>query len=107
MKRVFPGGVLATVAMYLWGFALNGVIVALLALLMHLARSSLSTYMARLGFAAIVGAFAVVLVHFGDAVWWALPWSWELMQALYNFSAVLVAGAILARFVGAAGEASP
>jgi hypothetical protein len=81
------------------GFLLNGVVAALLALLMQRAGSSLPTYGARLGFAALAGAFAVVLVNFGDAVWWALPWSWELVQAFYNFSAVVVAGAILARFV--------
>lgn len=38
-----------------------------------------------------------MLVNFGDAVWWALPWSWELMQAFYNFSAVVVARARFSR----------
>ena len=38
-------------------------------------------------------------VNFGNAVWWAIPWSWELVQGFYNLSAWLIAGAIMARFV--------
>lgn len=85
------------------GFALNAVIVVLLIVLLRLAGPALPSYGARVGFSAAAGLFAVVLVNFGDAVWWALPWSWESMQALYNFSAVLIAGAIVARFVPEAG----
>lgn len=82
------------------GFVLNGFVATVLALMMHRVRRSLPSYAARVGFAATAGAFAVLLVNFGDAVWWVLPLNWELVQAFYNFSVVVIAGAILGRFVG-------
>jgi hypothetical protein len=57
------------------------------------------TYAARFGLSTIAGIAAIVLIHLGDAVWWAIPWPWELMQATYNFSAWLLASAMLAHFV--------
>ena len=79
------------------GFALNAVIVALVALVLGL--SSATTYAARMKLVVVTGVASVVLVNFGNSVWWAIPWSWELVQGFYNFSAWLIAGAIMARFL--------
>jgi hypothetical protein len=70
-----------------------------LALLMELTLGATSTYGLRFKISAVAGLAAIVLIHAGDAVWWALPWSWELMQLLYNLSAWLLASAVLAHFV--------
>ena len=93
-------------AIMLGGLLLDGLIVAILAGWMRFALGSLPTYRSRLAFSALAGAFAVVLVNFGDAVWWALPWGWELVQSFYNFTAVLVAGAILAHYIRPAADTS-
>lgn len=79
------------------GLVLNGVVVAVLAVLLNL--SAAASYAARMRVVAVAAAFAVLLVNFGDVVWWAIPLGWVVVQAVYNFSAVLVAGAVLARFV--------
>ena len=73
--------------------------VALLALLLHITLPAGSGYGQRLRIVALVGATAVILINFGDVVWWAIPAGWVVAQAIYNFSAVLLAGAVLAYFV--------
>lgn len=60
-----------------------------------------SAYWERVGFVALVGLTAAVLIDGGDAVWWQIPWPWKLYQAFYDFSFWLIAGLILARFIGA------
>ena len=79
------------------GFALNAVIVALVGLVLGL--SSATSYAARMKLVAATGVASVVLVNFGNSVWWAIPWSWELVQGFYNLSAWLIAGAIMARYL--------
>ena len=81
------------------GFALNGVVLVLLAMLLHQCRAALPDYPAKLRFCILVSAIAVLMVNFGDAVWWALPWDWELVQSFYNFTALLMGSAIVAKFV--------
>lgn len=96
----FDSSIMAT------GFALNGVVLIFVAILLRACRPALPSYVDRVKFCALVAAIAVVFVNFGDAVWWALPWHWELVQAFYNFTALLLGGAIVSRFVQADHEAS-
>jgi hypothetical protein len=81
------------------GFALNGVVMALLALLLHSCRRATPLYSDRLRLVSLVAAIAVLLVNAGDIVWWAMPVDWELWQIFYNFSALVLGGAVLAYFV--------
>lgn len=81
------------------GFLLDLAVVILIALLMRQALPALPSYGARLRLAALAGLAGVVLIDLGDAVWWYLPLEWKLHQALYDLSAWVVAGAVLAHFV--------
>lgn len=81
------------------GFVLNGIVVAVLALLLQLTLPAAPLYIQRLRIVTYAGAAAVLLINFGDVVWWAIPMGWVLAQALYNFVGVVITGAILAYFV--------
>ena len=81
------------------GFGHNLAVVLLLAWLMHLAGPALPGYRDRVKLAAVAGLLAALLVDMGDVVWWYLPLQWKLHQALYSFTALLVPGLVLARFV--------
>jgi len=81
------------------GFMLNLVVVLLLAVLMKRALPALPSYRDRVVFAALVGLTAVVMINFGDAVWWRYPWAWKTSQALYGLVSFSLAGAILAKFI--------
>jgi hypothetical protein len=81
------------------GFLLTIVIVFLFSVLMKKALPALPTYGNRVMFAALVGLTAVVMVDFGDAVWWRFDWSWKLAQAFYGLMAATIGGAVLAKFI--------
>jgi hypothetical protein len=81
------------------GFALNGIVMVLLAALLQHCRRATPRYVDRLRLVVFVAAIAVVMVNLGDAVWWAMPMNWEAMQIFYNFSALVLGGAVVARFV--------
>lgn len=83
------------------GFLLNGVVAAVVALLLHMTLPAAPGYTQRLRLVAVVAAVAVLLVNFGDVVWWAVPTGWVVAQAFYNFTAIVLSGAVLARFIGA------
>ena len=82
-----------------YGLLLNIVFAAGLAMLMYRVRSTARTYSGRLGVPFWSGLIAVVLIDGGDVVWWNLSYNWQLYVALYNFSAFLIAGAVLALFI--------
>lgn len=92
-RPAFDTGIMAA------GFALNGVVVAVLAVLLRLTRAAAPGYGQRLGIVVVAGAAGVLLVNFGDIVWWMIPPGWVLAQAFYNFSGMVIVGAILAGFV--------
>lgn len=82
------------------GFILNLVVIVLIAFLLKQAIPALPTYFDRAKFSAIAGLTAAVLIDCGDAVWWQIDWPWMLYNAFYHFSAWLIAGLILAHFIG-------
>ncbi len=82
-----------------YGLLLNFVFAAGLAMLMFRVRSTARTYSGRLGVPFWAGLIAVVLIDGGDVVWWSLPYAWQMHVALYNFSAFLITGAVLAFFI--------
>lgn len=81
------------------GLVLNAIVVTLLAMLLHLTLAAAPLYGQRLRIIIYAGAAAVVLINFGNIVWWAIPAGWVLANAFYNFTGVVIAGAILARFI--------
>lgn len=81
------------------GFFVNLIVVVLFALLLKCVAGALPSYWDRVKFAVLTGLMAAVLIDFGDAVWWRIPWEWKIQVALYNFSAIFVAGLVLAKFV--------
>ena len=90
-----PGDPMAMVK----GFGLNLLFATALALLMFRVRSSSRTYTGRLGVALWAGVAAVLLIDGGDWVWWGTTLHWKLFQAFYDFSAFVIAGAVLAAFI--------
>jgi hypothetical protein len=98
------GRPLADPAIMIGGFALNLVGLVLIAIILRRLAAAMPAYFERVGFVALVGLTAAVLIDGGDAVWWQIPWPWKLYQAFYDFSFWLIAGLILAGFVGARGR---
>ncbi len=84
-------------AIFVKGLALDFVVVSLVALLLW--QAGLPTYRARLTVVVLAGAAAAVLIDVGATVWWYIDWEWKLAQALYDWSAFVVAGLVLAGFV--------
>lgn len=86
------------VGIMMTGFLLNGVVMVLFALILRMARPATPAYSDRLKLCVLIAALAVVMINLGDAVWWVMPLPWELAQAFYNFAALVIGGAILAKF---------
>lgn len=82
------------------GFVLNVIGLVLIALVLHQVAGALPGYADRVKLVALIGLTAAVLIDGGEAVWWQIPWPWKLYQAFYDFSFWLIAGVILAKFVG-------
>ena len=62
------------------GFLLTLVTVCLISVLLKKALPALASYTERVGFVALAGLTAVVMIDFGDAVWWKIPWGWKIYQ---------------------------
>ena len=81
------------------GFLLTLVTACLISVLLKRALPALGSYAERVGFVALVGVTAVVMIDFGDAVWWKIPWGWKIYQIFYDLVAWVIAGLVLAKFV--------
>ncbi|MGH8494574.1 MAG: hypothetical protein ACREVN_00385 [Gammaproteobacteria bacterium] len=95
-RPVMSGSVL------LYGFLHMLVTAFLLAWLLRMAAPGLTTYGARVGFVTLAGFTASFFTHVGAIVWWSLPPDWFLFAAVYDLTAWIVAGLVLAKFVGVA-----
>ena len=80
------------------GFFFTFVAVLLISVTMAKAAPAFSSYFDQVKFAALTGFTAVVLIEFGEAVWWQIAWQWKIFQAFYNFAAWTTAALVLARF---------
>ncbi len=81
------------------GFLLTLVTACLISVLLKRALPALGSYTERVGFVALVGVTAVVMIDCGDAVWWKIPWGWKMYQIFYDLVAWVIAGLVLAKFV--------
>jgi hypothetical protein len=82
------------------GFVLNLLAIVLIAALLKIAAPALPTYAARVGFVALAGATAALFIEGNEAVWWQITWQWKLYQAVYDVAFWIIAGMILAAFIG-------
>ena len=80
-------------AIMVFGFLVNLVVCALLAALFRVTRAAEFRDFAITSVTA--AAVAVVIIDLGDAAWWQTPLDWKLMQASYNFTALLIAGLVM------------
>jgi hypothetical protein len=82
------------------GFALVLASAALLAALLRgLARVLSQGELARV--VVLVALLATLVVDLGDYVWWMIPGDWKLAQGIYDFTAILIPGLVVARFAAA------
>ena len=81
------------------GILLYLVTVLFIGLFLKLAVPSLTSYSSRVRLIVMAGLAAVIMIDLGDAVWWYIPWEWKVHQAIYDFTAWVVAGLVLAKFV--------
>ena len=92
-------------SVYAAGFLHQFALVAVLAGLMSIARPSLISYGRRLKFVA-VASLLMALPIFGSAIWWYVPLPWLVVNAVFVFASLLVAGAVLAGFIKPAVESA-
>ena len=82
------------------GFVFTLVAVLMISMLMAKAAPAFPSYTDQVKFAALTGLTAVVMIEFGEAVWWQVSWQWKIFQAFYNFVAWTTAALVLAKFSG-------
>jgi hypothetical protein len=83
----------------LFGFELDLVVIALIALVLRRVAPSLPTYFDRVKFVTLIGLAAAVLIDVGDITWWHIDWQWKLYQAFYDVSFWVLTGLVLGLFV--------
>ncbi len=93
------GRAMADPSIMIQGFILNLVVIVLIAVLLRQVCSALPAYSDRVKFSALVGLTAAIFIDCGGAVWWQIDWPWKLYQAFYSFSACVLIGLVLARFI--------
>ncbi len=105
MLRV-DGRDMMDMGMMVQGFILNAVVIVLITVILTMLSAALPSYADRMKLVALVGLTSVLLIDFGQAVWWGIDWPWKLYQAFYNFSVWIVCGLILAKFIESPGAAT-
>ncbi|HYL04999.1 MAG TPA: hypothetical protein VE075_03110 [Thermoanaerobaculia bacterium] len=71
-----------------------------LAALLRAAAPALPSYGGRVKLAVLAALLAVLMIDVGDAVWWYVSIAWKLQLAIYDFTALVIGGLVLARFTG-------
>ncbi|CAN5336509.1 hypothetical protein BH24PSE2_BH24PSE2_24470 [soil metagenome] len=94
-------------SVFLYGFLHMLVTAFLIGWLLRMAAPGLHGYLQRLGFVTIAGLAASFFAHVGAIVWWGLPAGWILLTAVYDLTAWIVAGFVLAGFASSAARDAP
>lgn len=81
------------------GLVLYLLVAWVLALLLRRALPALPSYGDRVKATALVALLAALMIDAGDVVWWYIPPAWKLYQGVYDFTALLIGGLVLAKFV--------
>jgi hypothetical protein len=98
-----PGPAMAP-SIFVYGFLHNFVACFLIGLLLLKAAPVLATYGARVGFVLLAGVTTAFFVEIAAVIWWRMPLINQLLSALYDVLAWLIAGLILARFLVVSGN---
>ncbi len=86
-------------SVFIFGFVHEFLTVFLIALLIKMALPALGSYRSRVGFVALAGLAAAFFTNAGNPIWWHHPWPWCLFTGIYDVTAWLVAGLVLAAFI--------
>ena len=97
----------ASAGVLLAGFAHMLVTTLMISLLMRLTGNSLATYGDRVLFVFFAGVIVAFWTRISDVIWWGSGLPWQMYNAIYDVSAWLIAGMILAKFVGPKNTAVP
>ncbi|MCZ6536548.1 MAG: hypothetical protein O6838_01455 [Gammaproteobacteria bacterium] len=89
------------------GFAHMLITTLMISLLMRLTGDALATYGDRVLFVFLAGVIVAFWARISDVIWWGLGLPWQMYNAIYDVSAWLIAGLILAKFVGPKQTAVP
>ncbi len=84
---------------FIYGFLHNLVACLLIGLLLRKAAPALATYGARVGFVFLAGVASAFFVEMASVIWWRMPLINQLVSALFDIIAWLLAGLVLARYV--------
>jgi len=82
------------------GFAHILITTLMISLLMRLTGDALATYGDRVLFVFLAGVIVAFWARISDVIWWGLGLPWQMYNAIYDVSSWLIAGLILAKFVG-------
>lgn len=121
MKQILVGSVAAAIAVFVWEFIfwsvsplpdvnsstatlllgfLHGLAaMILMSLLLRLTGDALRHYSDRVVFILLVGFIVAFWGRLSDAIWWSAPVPAQVWNAVYDLSAWLIAGLVLAGFV--------
>ncbi len=66
-----------------------------LCMLLGVVNRGLSGWFARIGFFLLVGLLVAFYGKIGEAVWWQQSWSWQLINAMYDWVAISIAGLVI------------
>ena len=65
---------------------------------MLLQRLGTTSYRGALGMLACIGSVAALWSNLGRPIWYAQPWDYHLLLAVYDFSGWIIAGLVLAKY---------
>jgi hypothetical protein len=80
------------------GKGLGLYLAAAMLFLLRMAGAAAFAYGQRVRLVAAAALLAVLMIHVGDTVWWFLPVNWKMFQLVYDLLALIIGGAVLARF---------
>ncbi len=83
----------------LTGFVHELISMTVAALFMASLLASLTTYVRRVGFMAVIGLLIAWFGPISQPIWWFNPWPTHIVNAIYTALAWLVAGLVLAAFI--------
>jgi hypothetical protein len=92
----WQGSDVMPVGMFVRGFLVQLVTVIFIALLLKMALPALASYGKRVLLVALAGLAAAFFTSASNLVWWHHPWAFYVSTALYEFSAWVAVGLVLA-----------
>lgn len=88
-----------TPAVMVTGLLISVIASAVIAVLLSMAGGSLNTWPRRMGFLALLGAFAALVSHGALWNWMYEPWDYALVMGLDIVATYLIAGSVVAAMV--------